>query len=201
MNRRADERTMEIEEYIVSTDAELVELVLGGDLRAFEYLFNRYGDALRMLYLKRTGGNADDTNDLIQDIFVKAYLNLSSYDSRYAFGQWIYTIARNTFIDFVRRHRDDVSIDDNSRGDSIGQPVSPTPNPEEDVIRSQQRTLLERQLQLMTPKYRTLIELRFYKDLSYEEISERLEMPLGTVKTQIHRARAQLCELITKSGL
>lgn len=192
---------MEIEKYIVSTDSGLVDMVLAGDSYAFEHLFNRYGDALRLLYLKRTGGNADDTNDLIQEIFVKAFLKLSSYDRRYAFGQWIYTIARNTFIDFVRRHRDDFSIDDNSRGDHIGQPVSQTPSPEEDVIRSQQRTLLEQQLQLMTPKYRKLIELRFYKDLSYEEISERLGLPLGTVKTQIHRARTQLCGLITKSGI
>ncbi len=191
---------MEIEEYIVVTDAGLVDMVLGGDSRAFEHLFNRYGDSLHQLYLQRTWGNEDDTNDLIQEIFVKAFLNLSSYDHRYTFGQWIYTIAKNTFIDYVRKRRDDLSID-NTRGEYIGQPVSLTPNPEENIVRAEQRTQLEQYLDMMSPKYRQLIELRFFKDLSYEEIAEHLGLPLGTVKTQIHRARTQLCGFISKSGI
>ena len=191
---------MEIEEYIVATDAGLVDMVLGGDSRAFEYLFNRYGDSLHQLYLQRTWGNEDDTNDLIQEIFVKAFLNLNSYDRRYTFGQWIYTIAKNTFIDYVRKRRDDLSID-NSRGEYIGQPISLTPNPEENIVRAEQRIQLEQYLEKMSPKYRQLIELRFFKDLSYEEIAEQLRLPLGTVKTQIHRARTQLCGFISKSGI
>ena len=191
---------MEIDGYIIATDSELVAMVLTGDGKAFEHLFNRYGGSLHQLYLQRTGGNTDDTNDLIQEIFVKAFLNLSSYDSRYAFGQWIYTIAKNTFIDYVRKRRDDLSID-NTRGEYIRQPMAQTPNPEEDIIHSQQRSQLEQYLDMMTPKYRKLIELRFFKDLSYEEIAEQLCLPLGTVKTQIHRARTQLCKFITKSGI
>jgi RNA polymerase sigma-70 factor (ECF subfamily) len=191
---------MEIEEYIVADDAALVDMVLGGDNRAFEHLFDRYSGALHRIYLARTGGNGDDTNDLIQEIFVKAYLKLAGYDRRYAFGQWIYTIARNTFIDYVRKRRDDLSID-NTRGEYIRQPVSQTPNPEERIIRAEQRGLLEEHLGRMSPKYRKLIELRFFKDLSYDEIAEQLELPLGTVKTRIHRARTQLCGYITKSGI
>lgn len=191
---------MEIEKYIVAGDAALVDMVLAGDNRAFEHLFNRYGASLHQIYLIRTGGNGDDTNDLIQEIFVKAYLNLSSYDRRYAFGQWIYTIAKNTFIDYVRKRRDDLSID-NTRGEYIRQPVSLTPNPEESIINVQRRRQLEENLEKMPPKYRRLIELRFFKDLSYEEIAEQLGLPLGTVKTQIHRARTQLCNFITESGI
>jgi RNA polymerase sigma-70 factor (ECF subfamily) len=191
---------METERYIVAGDAALVEMVLAGDNGAFAALFDRYGGSLRQIYLARTRGNADDTDDLIQEIFVKTWLNLSSYDSRYAFGQWIYTIARNTFIDYVRKRRDDLSID-NTGGEYVRQPVSLTPNPEESIINVQRRRQLEENLQRMTPKYRTLIELRFFKDLSYEEIAQRLELPLGTVKTQIHRARTQLCKFITRSGI
>ncbi len=191
---------MEVEKYIVASDAGLVDAVLSGDNRAFEHLFNRYEGSLRQIYLVRTGGNGDDTNDLIQEIFVKAYLHLSSYDRRYAFGQWIYTIARNTFIDYVRKRRDDLSID-NTRGEYIRQPMSPTPNPEESIINVQRQRQLEENLEKMSPKYRRLIELRFFKDLSYEEIAEQLGLPLGTVKTQIHRARTQLCGFITKSGI
>lgn len=191
---------MEIEKYIVATDADLADMVLGGDSRAFEHLFKRYSDSLYQLYLQRTGGKPDDTDDLIQEIFVKAFLHLDSYDKKYTFGQWIYTIAKNTFIDYVRKRRDDLSID-NTRGEYIQQPVSLTPNPEENIIHAQQRTQLEEHLEKMSPKYRKLIELRFFKDLSYEEIAAQLNLPLGTVKTQIHRARAQLCDYITKSGI
>ena len=191
---------MEIEKYIIATDSDLADMVLDGDKRAFEYLFNRYGDSLFQLYLQRTGGNPDDTDDLIQEIFVKAFLHMDSYDNRYTFGQWIYTIAKNTFIDYVRKRRDDLSID-NTRGEYIQQPVSLTPTPEENIIHAQQRTQLEAYLEKMNPKYRKLIELRFFKDLSYEEIAAQLNLPLGTVKTQIHRARNQLCDYITKSGI
>lgn len=186
---------MEIEKYIVATDSGLVDMVLAGDNRAFEHLFNRYAEALYQLYLQRTWGNADDTDDLIQEIFVKAFLHLAGYDKRYTFGQWIYTIAKNTFIDYVRKRRDDLSID-NTRGEYIGQPVSLTPNPEENIINVQQRRQLEENLEKMSAKYRRLIELRFFKDLSYEEIAEQLGLPIGTVKTQIHRARGQFRELI-----
>lgn len=191
---------MEIESYIVATDSDLVDMVLGGDSAAFEHLFKRYGDSLHQLYLQKTGGNAEDTDDLIQEIFVKAFLHLSNYDKHYTFGQWIYTIARNTFIDYVRKRRDDLSID-NTRGEYIPPPVAPTLNPEEDIISRQQRTQIEEYMKQMSPKYRQLIELRFFKDLSYEEIAERLNLPLGTVKTQIHRARAKLCSYITNSGI
>lgn len=191
---------MEIENYIVATDSDLVDMVLEGDSSAFEYLFNRYSDSLYQLYLQRTGGNADDTDDLIQEIFVKAFLHLDRYDKKYTFGQWIYTIAKNTFIDYVRKRRDDLSID-NTRGEYIRQPVSLTPTPEENIIHAQQRIQLEAHLEKMSPKYRQLIELRFFKDLSYEEIAAQLKLPLGTVKTQIHRARNQLCDYITKSGI
>jgi RNA polymerase sigma-70 factor (ECF subfamily) len=191
---------MEVENYIVAGDAALVDMVLGGDNRAFEHLFNRYGGSLHQIYLARTGGNGDDTADLIPEICVKAYLNLGGYDHRYAFGQWIYTIAKNTFIDYVRKRRDDLSID-NTRGEYIRQPVSMTPNPEENIINVQRRRQLEENLEKMSPKYRKLIELRFFKDLSYEEIARQLDLPLGTVKTQIHRARTQLCGYITESGI
>ncbi|MDR2890522.1 MAG: sigma-70 family RNA polymerase sigma factor [Alistipes sp.] len=189
---------MEVEKYIVASDADLVRMVIGGDGRAFEHLFDRYGASLHRLYLGRTG-NADDTDDLIQEVFVKAFLNLSSYDARYAFGQWIYTIAKNTFIDYVRRRRDDLSID-NTRGEYIRQPASPAPDPEEGIIRSQQWAQFEGHLAKMSPKYRRLVELRFFKELSYEEIAAQLSLPLGTVKTQIHRARTQLCTLIATNG-
>ena len=93
---------MEIADYIVAEDRRLVELVLEGDDRAFEYLFNRYRDAIHRLFVQRLGG-VNDADDLLQETFIKVYINLHRYSTVYTFGQWVYTIARNTFIDFVRR--------------------------------------------------------------------------------------------------
>ena len=104
-----------------------------------------------------------------------------------------YTIARNTFIDYIRKRREVLPIDNINLHDGIYL----APNPEEHYIRAQQRRQLDSFLVKMKPKYRTLIELRFFKELTYEEIAEKLQLPMGTVKTQIHRAREQLCRFIT----
>lgn len=160
---------------------------------AFEYLFNRYRDAIYRLFSQRLGG-ANDADDLLQETFIKVYINLHRYSADYTFGQWVYTIARNTFVDFVRRRQDDLSLDD-----KFLVPASSAPTPEESVINLQQRTQIEHYLEKLTPRYRMLIRMRFFDEYSYEEIAAKLELPLGTVKTQIHRARERMCKLI-RSG-
>ncbi|MEG0807396.1 MAG: RNA polymerase sigma factor [Alistipes sp.] len=182
---------MEIADYIIADDQRLVELVMQGDDVAFEYLFNRYRDAIHRLFVQRMGG-ASNADDLLQETFIKVYINLHRYSTKYTFGQWVYTIARNTFIDFVRRRQDDLSIDER-----FSAPASTSPTPEERVINGQQRMQIEGYLARLTPRYRQLIILRFFDECTYEEIATKLLLPLGTVKTQIHRARAQMCQFIT----
>ena len=193
---------MEISNYIILTDQQLVTLAHDGDAVAFETLFNRYRDGIYKLYLNRTGGNRDDADDLLQETFIKVFLNLGKYDTAFTFGQWIYTIARNTFIDFMRKRRDDLQIDTSPAGGTAYiNPPSHEATPEERVINNQNGKQLEKHLSHMTPRYRRLIELRFFKEYSYEEIAAELDIPLGTGKTQIHRARTQLCKLIVESGI
>ena len=183
---------MEIADYIVADDQRLVSLALEGDHTAFEYLFNRYREAIRQLLVQRAG-SASDADDLLQETFIKVYLHLDRYKVDYTFGQWLYTIARNTFIDYVRRRQDDLSIDER-----FSAPASSAPTPEESVIRLQQRDQIEHYLEALTPRYRQLIQMRFFEEYSYEEIAEKLQLPMGTVKTQIHRARERMCRLITE---
>ena len=189
---------MEVEKYIVESDAGLVRLSLEGDNTAFEYLFNRYRDSIHQYYVQRVSGN-EDIDDLLQEIFIKVFINMERYDPKYTFGQWIYAIARNTFIDYVRKRRDNISID--FLPSSVSVPPATALSPEENIIGMQQRAQIEHYLQKLTPQYRRLIELRFFKDYSYEEIATELAIPMGTVKTQIHRARTQLCNYITESGI
>ena len=181
---------MEIADYIVSDDKHLVELALGGDDIAFEYLFNRYGDAIRRLFIQRSN-SVEDTDDLLQETFIKVYVNLHRYSSDYTFGQWVYTIARNTHIDFERRRQDDVHIDE-----KFSAPVANTPSPEESMISMQQRKQIELYINCLPVQYRQLFTMRFLDDYSYEEIAEKLQLPMGTVKTRIHRARERMCNLI-----
>lgn len=181
---------MEIADYIVADDRRLAELVLEGDDTAFEYLFDRYRDAIRRLLVQRLG-HASEVDDLLQETFIKVYINLHRYNPQYTFGQWVYTIARNTFVDFIRRRQDDLPIDER-----FASPPSLAPTPEESVINLQQRSQIESYLERLSPRYRQLIRLRFFDELSYEEIAVKLVLPLGTVKTQIHRAREQMCRFI-----
>ena len=193
---------MEIAGYLIQTDQQLVTLAQSGDAAAFEMLFNRYRDGIRKLYLARTGGNGNDADDLLQETFIKVFLNLDKYDTAFTFGQCIYTVARNTFIDFVPRRRVNLFVDAAPTGAASGlNSVSQEATPEERFIDRQRGAQLEQHLAKMSPRYRQLIELRFFREYSYEEIAAELGMPLGTVKTQIHRARAQLCALITASDM
>lgn len=184
---------MEIADYIVADDRELARLVLAGEREAFEHLFDRYRDAVHRLFLQRTN-NSEDADDLLQETFIKVYVNLHRYSPDYTFGQWLYTIARNTFIDYVRKRQDDLSIDE-----KFSSPVSSSPTPEESVINSQRRTQIEHCMTRLPENYRTLIRMRFFDEYSYEEIAAKLSLPLGTVKTQIHRARERMCRLIVEN--
>lgn len=181
---------MEIDDYIVASDARLVGLAAEGDQHAFEYLFTRYRDALTHLFEQRLGDKAM-ASDLLQETFIKVYLHLDNYSKSYTFGQWIYTIARNTLIDHLRRRADDVAIDERFRA-----PLATTPSPEESVIINQSRAHFYAGLEELSEEYRRVIEMRFLEEYSYEEIAEKLGRPLNTVKTQIRRARAAICKIL-----
>ena len=137
-------------------------------------------------------------NDIFQETFVKVFLKLDSYNPEHTFGKWVYTIARNTFIDFTRRRRDDTISIDRATETMSSLPAPDSPTPEEHMITHQNAAQFEQFLNKMTPRYRELIQLRFFREFSYKEIADKLQLPIGTVKTQIHRAREQLCRYITE---
>ncbi len=178
---------MEIEEIIVAPDATLVQAALKGDNQAFEALITRYKESISRLFISRTN-SIHDTNDLMQETLIKAYVNLHRYDSRYTFGQWIYTIARNTLIDSQRRRHEDYSLEERFAILDVK-----SPSPEQCVINNQDRKLIELSIERLSATHAQLFRMRFLEEYSYEEIAEKLGMPLGSVKTNIHRARAKMC--------
>ena len=186
---------MEIVDYIVAEDKDLVKMALVGDQVAFEYLFNRYSEAIRRLFLQRYA-SVEDTDDLLQETFIKVYVNLHRYSPDYTFGQWVYTIARNTHIDFERKRQDDISL-----YEKFSAPAALTPSPEDNLISLQQRSQIEHYIECLPEQYRRLFKMRFLEDYSYEEIAEKLHLPMGTVKTQIHPARERMCTLIKQGDI
>ncbi len=186
---------MELEKYVVADDRLLVEWALEGDTQAFEFLIMRYSESLNRLLMSRLGGDsAHEIGDLMQESFIKVYVNLHRYNPKYTFGQWIYTIARNTSIDFHRRRQDEQSLDER-----FASPLEErSPDPEQSIINSQKRTQIDEGIAQLSPRHQELFRMRFLDEYSYEEISEKLSMPLGSVKTNIHRARIQMCKFITE---
>ncbi len=186
---------MEIEEYIIADDAALVEAALQGDHQAFESLTTRYREAIYRLMVARTGSQ-HDADDLIQETLIKVFVNLHRYSTDYTFGQWIYTIARNTLIDQQRRRHDDFSLDDRYSISDVK-----NPSPEQCVINNQDRNLIESSIERLSATHAQLFRMRFLDEYSYEEIAEKLNMPLGSVKTNIHRARTKICNYLLEGDI
>lgn len=175
-------------------ELQLIEKALEGDSTKFEILFNSNKDAVKF-FLMKLSGNEFDSNDLLQESFIKAYLNLNKYNSNYTFLQWLFTIARNTFIDHVRRKAVKESLllfDSQLIVDMVGD------NPEELLATLERQRTLESNIGELDENSKSIIELRYYKGLSYEEISAELDIPLGTVKTRLHRAKERLSSIINK---
>ena len=191
---------MEIRDYAQMDDRALVRLVVEGDSRAFEPLFMRHKDIIYSMLVKRSC-NPDDVDDMLQEAFMKAFVNIDRYNPDYDFGAWICTIAKNTFVDFNRSRKSKALNPDNnlpfdSRHTNSAQATAPTP--EESIINAQQRAQIERYIATLPEDYRHLFIMRFVEEYTYEEIAETLQMKLGTVKTRIFRVRAMMCKLITE---
>ena len=188
---------MVVKEYHIYDDRALVEMVVEGDSIASDTLFTRHRDMIYAMLLKYAG-NSDDVEDLMQEAFMKAYLKIGLYDPKFDFGAWIYTIARNTFVDFNRTRKSKALNPENIPLENSSAQQTSAPTPEEYIINAQQRTQIERYIAMLPKGYRQLFELRFLDEYSYEEIAEKLDMKLGTVKTRIFRVRNMMCQLITQ---
>ena len=151
--------------------------------------------------------NRSDAEDLTIEAFGKAFKNIQQYSPNYAFSTWLFKIASNNCIDYLRKKRTNyVSIDGSGNGeDRENEPTihlkDETPDPEEHLIKEQKALLMRTIVQKLKPRYRLLIELRYFKEYSYEEIAEELDLPIGTVKAQLFRARELLYQTLKNAGV
>jgi RNA polymerase sigma factor (sigma-70 family) len=181
-------------------DFKLVQLAVKGDQKAYAELMQRYKDSIYFMLLKMVN-NRDDADDLTIEAFGKAFKNLHQYTPDFAFSTWLFKIATNNCIDFIRRKRKfTFSIDKNMENDS-GQEMqfeikSPMLDPEEKLIKKQKAMLMRDVVEKLKPRYKRLVELRYFQERSYEEIADELQLPLGTVKAQLFRAREFLYQIL-----
>jgi RNA polymerase sigma factor (sigma-70 family) len=184
------------------SDLQLVERARGGSEKAFASLMNRYRDSIYYMLLKMVN-NPSDAEDLTIEAFGKAFSNLDLYTPKFAFSTWLFRIATNNCVDFIRKKQVSPTPLDHLQDsmDSLTQNIqSDMPDPEESMINRQKIADLKNIVNQLKPRYKSLIELRYFKEYSYEEISSELNLPIGTVKAQLFRAKTLLYNILVKTG-
>ncbi|MBL7863222.1 MAG: sigma-70 family RNA polymerase sigma factor [Cyclobacteriaceae bacterium] len=185
-------------------DFKLIDMAVGGDDKAYAKLLLRYRKAVYHMVLKMVR-NIDDAEDLTMESFSKAFRSLSRFKKDYTFSTWLFRIATNNAIDFIRKRKlNTLSIQNtytDDDGQSVGMDVEDDGilNPQDEAIKAQKEELIQLFVNMLPSKYQKLVRLRYFHELSYEEIAEELEAPLGTVKAQLHRARELLYDMVKKN--
>jgi RNA polymerase sigma factor (sigma-70 family) len=175
-----------------------------GDQKAYAELMQRYKESVYFTMLKMCN-NKDDAEDLTIEAFGRAFKKLDQYSPNFAFSTWLFKIASNNAIDFIRRKKQmsSVSIDnrsENSEGkESSSYIKSSGLDPEENFIKKQKIELIRLLVENLKPKYKEMIELFYFQEMSHEEISKKLDLPIGTIKAQLFRARDLLYAALKNS--
>ena len=176
------------------------EAVQNNDEKAYAKLLQRYKRPVYHMILKMVR-NVDDAEDLTIESFAKSIRSLHKFKKDFTFSTWLFRIATNNTIDQIRKKKlntmsiDNTFTDDNGDGISI-EVEDENLNPQEETIKTQKAELIQVFVDKLPPKYQKLVRLRYFNELSYEEIAVELEAPLGTVKAQLHRARELMFEMV-----
>lgn len=169
--------------------------ILNGNTKLFNTLEQKYRLLVTSLVRKMIK-DEDDVDDLVQEAFLKAYNALSSYNSEYAFSSWLYKITSNACIDFLRKKRNFIPFSQmnvkNEEGESSFDVLDENADTSRNIMTDETKKIVSDAINLLPEKYRKIIEYRHYNEMSYEQISEVLEIPIGTVKIHLFRAKKLL---------
>lgn len=182
-------------------DFDLIDAAFNNsNQKAYAELMERYRKPLYHTILKMVK-NTDDAEDLTIEAFAKAFRGLHKFKKEYTFSTWLFRIGTNNCIDFIRKKKlDTLSMSagfKDESGDEIRMDLADTSlDPQEEAIKAQKIELIQMIVNKLPIKYQKLIDFRYFQELSYEEISDKIEIPLGTVKAQLHRAKELLYDLI-----
>ena len=177
---------------------KFVEKAKNGDQVAFTFLLDNYWNEVYGFMLKRTE-NETDAEDITIETFSKAFDKIATYNPEYQFNTWIIAIAKNVHIDMLRKKKSSLFVDISDNDDRQAYNVADSsPTAEDKLITEQNLSQLLRYIKEMKPHYQEVIQLRYFQEMSYQEISEQLQEPLSNVKIKLLRAKKLLAEIITK---
>lgn len=181
-------------------DFDLIDRAVDhNDQQAYAALMKRYKKAVFFMILKMIR-DADDAEDLTMEAFAKAFRNLHKFKKDFTFSTWLFRIATNNTIDFIRKKKLKTMSLNTTLSDDGGNSVTidvedDDNNPQDEFIKSQRKEMVRIFVDKLPAKYRKLVQLRYFDELSYDEIAQELDKPLGTVKAQLHRSRELLYEI------
>lgn len=168
------------------------------DQIAFNFLLDTYWNDVYAFQLKRTQ-NENDAEDITIQAFSKAFDKINTYDEHYNFKTWLITISKNIHIDLVRKQKKTIKNTSKDSEDTYFQIVDDSPTPEDKIITEQNLAKLLKDIKKLKPHYQEVINLRYFQELSYKEISTELNEAINNVKVKLLRAKKLLAEIITKS--
>ncbi len=176
----------------------LIEKAKNGDQVAFTSLLDSYWNEVYGFMLKRTE-NETDAEDITIETFSKAFDKLASYNPEYQFNTWLIAIAKNVHIDLLRKKKSSLFVDISDEEDHIAYHIADTtPSAEDKIIIEQNLSRLLQDIKELKPHYQEVIQLRYFQEMSYQEIAEHLNEPLNNVKVKLLRAKKLLAEIIQK---
>ena len=185
------------------TDRELIEMARQGEQKAFTALTERYGKGLLAYIAENLSGNnvntesAEEPEDICQEAFNKAFLHIGDYNPKYEFSTWLYNIGRNTAIDHTRKRKLVIEAGLSAeKAVKIADYGNPKNSPEDKMISNQEYSKLLKLIDELDDKYRDIAKMRFIQELAYEEIAQKLDIPLNTVRTRLKRAKETLAKKI-----
>lgn len=176
-------------------DEKVIAFIIKGDKEAFGILVERYEGKLSR-YVRRFTQSEDDISDILQVVFIKAYTNLQGFDTSRSFNSWIYRIAHNECVNYLKKKSGErVSFID---FDTILPHLFAEEESHTHAEKEETKKMLETSLRTLSPKYREILILYYYDDLSYEEISEVLQIPISTVGVRIKRGKEALRKIVVE---
>ena len=176
---------------------EAIKRAKENDQKAFNYLLDQFWDDVYGFQLKRIE-NENDAEDITIQTFSKAFDKIGTYDVSYKFKTWLITISKNIHIDLLRKEKNKITQIISNDNDTILQVLDESLSPEDKLITEQHLAKLLRDIKKLKPHYQEVINLRYFQELSYKEISNELEEPINNVKVKLLRAKKLLAEIIRK---
>ncbi len=186
---------MEIKQEKIGINIQKAKL---GDQVAFTFLLDFYWNEVYGYMLKRTE-NETDTDDIVIETFAKAFDKIATYNPEFGFNTWLITIAKNVHIDMLRKKKSTLFLEITDEEDSLAnQVLDETPTIEDKLITEQNLSKLLQQIKQLKPAYQEVIQLRYFQEMSYQDMAEQLNEPLNNIKIKLLRAKKLLAEIISE---